>query len=443
MDEDQLDPNVTFGSFGLDPRVTKALDALGFVRPTVVQAASIPLALKGKDILAKARTGSGKTAAYAIPILHRILTEKKETDQSVLRALILVPTRELCAQLEEQFTAFTKYTRGLVKALQIGSAVSPQIEKARLSENPDILISTPARLLHHLSSDKSLLYNLSHNVRMVVIDEADIILSYGYEKDLKNIMSKIPKMYQGFLMSATLGAEMDGLKKLVLHAPAVLKLEEPETKEEDRLKQYYVEVGSEDDQYLYTYGATRLNLLPGKLLIFVNSIDRAFKLRILLERMGVKTAMLNSMLPLNSRLHTIDQFNRGTFRILIATDESLQAKQVERTRVKKEEQDEEVESDDEHDDKVDKEGGVASGEEDEEEEDALMGAEFSDDEDVLDEDSSEEEPSPKKAKAKGKGKEPEPAKGKGKRKEEKKEGRSPSPPRGRGRARRKTRRRLA
>lgn len=160
--------------------------------------------------------------------------------------------------------------------------------------------------------------NFTGSLNMIVVDEADLLLSFGFEEDTKKISKYLPKICQGFLASATLSEEVDVIKNLILHNPVILKIEESQ---ESRLTQFSAHI-KEEDKYLLQYVLIKLNLMTGKSIIFVNSIDKCFKLKLFLERFSIKSAVLNAELPQNSRFHIIQEFNKGLFNILIATDKN-------------------------------------------------------------------------------------------------------------------------
>ncbi|KAL6067853.1 putative ATP-dependent RNA helicase ddx56 [Balamuthia mandrillaris] len=320
MEEHLLDKEQSFESLGLDPRLLRAIEKkLGWDSPTLVQAEAIPLALQGKDVLAKARTGSGKTAAYSIPMLQKILDLRKQNvTEPGVRGLVLVPTRELCQQVFEHCQALTHYCSDTITLLSLSTDLPFKTQKARLSELPDVLICTP-KLLHDHLQKKTV--TLKHSLSMVVVDEADFIFSYGFEEDIRAIVEHLPTIYQAFLMSATLSEDVRNLKELMLRTPAVLKLEEQEDTTKPVLSQHSIYC-SEKDKFLMAYFMLKMKLLAGKALFFVNDIERCFRLKLFFERFSIKAAVLNSELPLNSRYNIIQQFNKGIFDYLIATDET-------------------------------------------------------------------------------------------------------------------------
>ena len=288
--------------FGLDRRLLKALSKLGFVYPTLVQSRCIPIALQGKDVLVRARTGSGKTVAFSLPLLHKLLTskdaEQSSSNSARIQCIVLVPTKELCKQTEKFMNDLIYYCRDHVSLVALADD-NVSVQQHRLKSKPDIIISTPARLVQQIKAGA---VDLSA-VRTLVIDEADLVLSFGYADDVHTITSKMPKIFQGFLMSATLSPELEKFKRVVLHNPAVLKLEE--TQSEGHLLQFYLG-STENDKFLILYVFMKLGLLQGKGLIFVNDVNKCYRLKLFLQQFFISAAVLNAEVPLNSRLHILD-----------------------------------------------------------------------------------------------------------------------------------------
>ncbi|KAI0076592.1 DEAD-domain-containing protein [Panus rudis PR-1116 ss-1] len=327
MPEERLvDSKTTFASFShlLDDRILRALADLGFARPTLVQTKAIPLALESRDILARARTGSGKTAAYCIPLVQKILHVKSsasssETPSQTTRAVILVPTRELSEQVTSHLRGLIKYCDKDVAICNVCIGTSNHLQRTILSDKPDIVIATPSKALSLLQS-KTL--SLAH-LETLVIDEADLILSYGHDEDVRQIFSGgyLPKVIQTILMSATMTEDVETLKGLALRSPVILKLEEDED-EAANLTQYSVRC-SEVDKFLLTYVILKLKLIKGKCIIFVNDVERCYRLKLFLEQFSIKSCVLNSELPLNSRYHVVQEFNKGVYDYIIASDEGV------------------------------------------------------------------------------------------------------------------------
>ncbi|PJF18873.1 hypothetical protein PSACC_01285 [Paramicrosporidium saccamoebae] len=329
---------IDFSSFELDARLTRILLRNNITKPTLIQEKAIPLALAGKDLLAKAKTGSGKTLAYLLPILQRLLTVSK----AGVRTLILVPTKELARQVAETTTSYLHYAPKELCCLNLAGEESLQLQKSMLAVHPSVLISTPSRLLPHLDSKALLLDSLD----FFVVDEADLVLSFGYTQDLERIVQEfLPKTVQTFLMSATLTGEMEKLKSLVMRNPVILKLQEAEEEDQNLLQQYVIRC-EQEDKFILMYVVLKLKLLKGKLLVFANDVERCFRLKLFLEQFGIKTCLLNPELPLQSRHHIVDEFNRGVYDIIIASDTESSA--VVPKKGKKH-------------GKTDKEGGVARG----------------------------------------------------------------------------------
>ncbi|XP_049847798.1 uncharacterized protein LOC126304670 [Schistocerca gregaria] len=311
-----FDKEVQWSQLGLDPRIERAVKKIGWSSPTLVQSKSISFALQGKDVLAKARTGSGKTAAYLIPIIQNIISLKESPNPEVcIRSLVLVPTRELCQQVSEVVGVLTRYCRHLVKCIYLASDLAVEAQKIRINSSPDIVIATPGRLVQHLEQDNIDLRNLKY----VVVDEADLVLAYGYKQDIERISQSVPKICQGFLASATLSSEASALMNLILHNPVVLKLTEC-VDSTGHLVQYFIASDSLK-RYFELYVMLKLNMVSGKTLIFVNSIKECYRLKVFLRRLSFRVAALSSDLPVNSRYSMIQQFNQGKFDLLIATDE--------------------------------------------------------------------------------------------------------------------------
>ncbi|XP_054168782.1 probable ATP-dependent RNA helicase DDX56 [Oppia nitens] len=343
-DDDQI---LEFNQMGLDSRLLRAIDGQGWHTPTLIQEKAIPLALEGNDILAKARTGTGKTAAFALPILNGLLAIKDrlsggggggiavDDDNDVngrqIRALVLCPTKELSHQITEHFKQLTTYCSREITVMDIGSGRVEDLRAIMTAETPDIVVGTPSRVLKHIEAKH--LPNLKDQLKYLVIDESDLMFSFGYEQDLTKVLNEsLPKIgCQSFLTSATLSTDVKTLKKLCLHNPVVLKLEEPELPQSDRLIQYHIEC-DEEDKFVLITSLFKLGLIRGKTIIFVRSVDRCFKLKLFLEQFGIRSCLLNSELPVTSRCHVVQQFNSGVYDIIIASDEKCCADAAQRKK---------------------------------------------------------------------------------------------------------------
>ncbi|PBP26687.1 putative ATP-dependent RNA helicase dbp9 [Diplocarpon rosae] len=307
--------HATFLALGLDSRLLQGIAKENFQTPTLVQSKAIPLALEGRDILARAKTGSGKTAAYLLPILHSILKRKLTSSTQFTSTLILVPTRELADQVLKVVETFSAFCTKDIRAVNLTQKVSDAVQRSLLADSPDIVIATPARASINLNTAAFSLENLAH----LVIDEADLVLSYGYDEDLQNVAKVMPKGVQTILMSATLTTEVETLKGLFCRNPVVLKLEEAEA-EGEGVSQFVVKC-AEDEKFLLAYVIFKLKLIKGKCIIFVGDIDRCYRLKLFLEQFGTRSCILNSELPVNSRIHVVEEFNKNVYDIIIASDE--------------------------------------------------------------------------------------------------------------------------
>ncbi|XP_022625269.1 probable ATP-dependent RNA helicase DDX56 [Seriola dumerili] len=311
------DETLQFHEMGLDDRLLKAVADLGWSQPTLIQEKAIPLALEGKDLLARARTGSGKTAAYAIPVIQRILTSKQSVREQDVRALVLVPTKELGQQVQTMMRQLTAFCSRDVRVADISGKADLSAQRPILMEKPDVVVGTPSRVLAHLNAQNLVLHS---SLETLVVDEADLLFSFGFEADLKNLLCHLPKIYQSFLMSATLTEDVQALKELLLHNPVILKLQGSQLPDSSQLQQYSIKC-EEEDKFLLIYTLLKLRLVQGKTLVFVGAVERCYRLKLFLEQFGIPACVLNSELPVHSRCHIITQFNQGFYDYIIATDE--------------------------------------------------------------------------------------------------------------------------
>ncbi|EKJ69512.1 hypothetical protein NXS19_003437 [Fusarium pseudograminearum] len=305
----------SFVDLGLDPRLLQAIAQQKFAKPTLVQRKAIPLALNGQDVLAKADCGSGKTAAYVLPLLSSILKRKATDSTAFTTALILVPTRELADQVSKAIEQFASFCAKDISTAKLTDKVSSKVQRALLSNSPDIVISTPSTAWQNVNSSALSIDKLTH----LILDEADLVLSYGYSEDLENLSRSVPKGVQVMMMSATLSDEVDTLKGIFRRDPTLLDLKEKEA-EGEGITQFVAKCG-EDEKFLLAYVIFKLKLIKGKCIIFVSDIDRCYRLKLFFEQFGIRSCILNSELPLNSRVHVVEEFNRHVYDIIIAADE--------------------------------------------------------------------------------------------------------------------------
>ena len=260
---------------------------------------------------------------------------------------MLCPSRELARQTTEVLSSLTNSCGGIIRILDIGAKDVATV-KPLLRDLPDIIVGTPGRLATHLKEGN---VDLAPSLAMLVIDEADLIFSFGFEADLRFILAKLPPIYQAVLTSATLTEDVTRLKKLVLNNPVVLKLSEPQLPDSSQLTQYVIKL-EEEDKFVLIYALFKLELIRGKSLIFVSSVDRCYKMKLFLEQFSIPCCVLNSELPVATRLHTVSQFNKGVYSVIVAADEKF----LDEATVKKVDKD--AENTKRH---KDKESGVARG----------------------------------------------------------------------------------
>ncbi|CAN9444402.1 unnamed protein product [Alternaria alternata] len=299
----------SFAELQLEPRLLRAIRDLKWASPTAVQSQAIPLALEGRDILARSGTGTGKTGAYLLPILHKTLQQKGQS-------LILAPTRELCLQIATVAKSLAQHCGQEIRVRNIAGKESEVVTKAALADKPEIVVATPARAWTNINSS-----SLSvSDIRTLVVDEGDLINGYGFAEDMENIAREIPVGVQKIVLSATLSTDVESLGSLLCTDPVVLKLADLD-KDSQKVKQYVLKV-AEDEKFLLIYAMFKLNLIKGKTIIFVGDVDRSYRVKLFLEQFAVKAIVLNSELPLASRTHIVESFNTNMYNILIASDET-------------------------------------------------------------------------------------------------------------------------
>lgn len=320
--------------YSFDARLVQAIKHEGYKSATLIQEKAIPLALQDKkDIVARAKTGSGKTAAYLIPIIQLLLEEEGNLDGN--RALILVPTKELSDQVHKVLNKLIMYCGKVIKCVNIGNTSSETVQTSLLSNSPHVIVSTPAKALTHVQKGNI----VGRDIKYLVIDEADQMISLDNQGDLEELAGLLPikKTVQAWLMSATLEEDVKTLKHSFCRNTAILKLDDDSDDGKNSLTQYYVKC-SEFDKFLLAYVIFKLNLVRGKTIIFVNDVDRCYRLKLFFEQFGIKSCVLNSQLPIASRLHIVEEFNKNVYNLVIATDETHDLSRQEKEEEEQENQ---------------------------------------------------------------------------------------------------------
>ncbi|KMZ61290.1 ATP dependent RNA helicase [Zostera marina] len=318
---------IGFEELGVDPRLVRALHKEGITMPTAVQSEGIPLILEGKDVVGRANTGSGKTYTYVLPLLQKLFSESN-SGKIGPSAIILVPTRELCQQICTVVQSLLDHCSVKLKIAKLLNDMRIEELKTELAWHPDILVSTPACISKCLSRSIIQGRSISDSLKMLVLDEGDLLLSFGYEGDIKNLIPHVSQKCQRLLMTASpsdssTGDDVEKLKKLVLQNPYILTVTE-EVNDKDcivpkSIQQFSISCKS-CDKMLHILALLKLEVILKKVLIFVNSIDMAYRLKLFLEQFSIRSAVLNAELPQNSRHHILEAFNAGIFDYLITTD---------------------------------------------------------------------------------------------------------------------------
>ena len=300
--------NDRFEDLSLSKPILQALNKEGYVKPTPIQKAAIPALLEGRDLLASAQTGTGKTAAFAVPILE-LLAE--DPDSTGLRAVVLTPTRELALQVDESFRAYGRYLKMRTAVVLGGVAYGPQI--AALKKNPDILVATPGRLLDLMQQG----YVSFEKVEMFVLDEADRMLDMGFIYDVRRITDRLPRERQTMFFSATLPPEVASLASDMLWEPARVAVAPPASVPEEMIQRaLFVSRGDKLDLLTALLGLQKIE----RALVFTRTKHRADRVVDHLMRKGVKADAIHSNKTQKARQRALAAFDTGKTRVLVATD---------------------------------------------------------------------------------------------------------------------------
>ena len=305
-----------FTGLSLHPNLLRGLRELGFTRPTPVQADAIPPALEGRDVLACAMTGSGKTAAFLLPIVQRLLEKRRGTT----RALVLVPTRELALQTVEHLNELAVHTPITGAAIYGGVGMGPQEHAFR--SGVDILVATPGRLLDHLRSA----YAKLDQIEYLVLDEADRMLDMGFLPDIRRIMRHVPAKRQTLLFSATMPAPIVALTTEILRNPATINLERRSAPAVGITQAVYP-VPSELKATLLLALLTRGDIQEA--LVFTRTKHRANRVSEFLVRGGIQAERIHGNRSQAQRTAALNGFKAGKFRVLVATDIAARGIDVE------------------------------------------------------------------------------------------------------------------
>ncbi len=310
----QQSPELTFADLGLAPEILRAITEQGYNKPTPIQAQAIPMIIQGKDIMGGAQTGTGKTAAFTLPILQRILplaSSSPSPARHPVRALMLAPTRELALQVYESVKAYTKYTPIRAMCAFGGVDIRPQIEE--LKRGVEILVATPGRLLDHVEQ-KSVSFNA---VQALVLDEADRMLDMGFIPDVTRILKMLPAQRQSLLFSATFSEEIKRLADTMLQQPVLV-----EVARRNQVSETITHRVHPVSEYHKRHLLIKL-LRSGDItqcIVFMRTKQGCSRLTRELQRAGIKADAIHGDKSQNERIKALDAFKTGETHALIATD---------------------------------------------------------------------------------------------------------------------------
>jgi len=302
-----------FDDYRIAPEIKRNLSDLGFRRPTDIQFKAIPPILNGEDVLAIAQTGTGKTAAFAIPILHRLNEQKKSRRTEFIQCVVMEPTRELALQITDVFDSIGRHTR--VKTLGVFGGVEQDPQIARLAKGIDILVATPGRMFDLVSQGHIRL----DRVQILVLDEADHMLDLGFIKDIRDLVRFLPRTRQTLFFSATIHDRIKKLAYSLVKNPIRIQIA-PDDPVARNITHSVAFIGMDDKRFFL---ARLIGENPeSKILVFVRTRVRAERVGKALERAGIQSLTIHGAKDQHERLEVMHRFREGSVKILIATDVS-------------------------------------------------------------------------------------------------------------------------
>lgn len=302
-----------FDEYNFSPEIMKGIDAMGFKRPTDIQYKAIPPILRGEDVLAIAQTGTGKTAAFAIPVLNLLQKQKENARRADgVKCIVLVPTHELALQIEEVFNSISQFTN--LNVLAIFGGVEQDYQINELEHGIDVLIATPGRMFDLISQG----HLRVHRVETLVLDEADLMLDLGFLKDIRDLTAKLPMRRQTLFFSATINNKIKKLAYLIINQNAIrikISPKDPVTKNVEHAVAF-IEM---DDKRFFLERIINENP-DSKILVFVRTKVRAERVSSAMLRVGISSLTIHSDREQHERSNILEQFKKGEERVLIATD---------------------------------------------------------------------------------------------------------------------------
>ncbi|MBC7468204.1 MAG: DEAD/DEAH box helicase [Ramlibacter sp.] len=304
----------SFSNLSLAEPLSRAVAEMGYESMTPIQAQAIPVVLTGKDVMGAAQTGTGKTAAFSLPLLQRLLKHENTSTSPArhpVRALVLLPTRELADQVAQQVKLYAKYTNLRSAVVFGGMDMKPQT--LELKRGVEVLVATPGRLLDHIEAKNAVL----NQVEYVVLDEADRMLDIGFLPDLQRILSYLPKQRTTLLFSATFSPEIRRLANSYLNDPVTIEVAQPNATA-STVEQHFYSVNDDDKRRALRQIVRQRGL--NQAFVFVNSKLGCARLARSLEREGMKTTALHGDKSQDERLKALEAFKKGEVDLLVATD---------------------------------------------------------------------------------------------------------------------------
>ena len=308
-----------FSNYPISDEVKRGIVGLGFKKPTDIQFKSIPSILKGEDVLGIAQTGTGKTAAFAIPLVHKVQTSSIKGRKDGVRCLIMVPTRELAQQIQGVFNKIAKYTTVKTYAITGGVDQDPQIDK--LDKGVDILITTPGRMFDLISQG----YLSLHRVNTLVLDEADRMLDLGFYKDIQDVLKRLPKKRQTLFFSATINSKIKKLAYSLVNNAIRIQIspKDPVSKNVN----HFISSIEMDDKRFFLENLIHKNE-DKKIMVFVRTQVRAERVSAAMERVGIDSLIIHGGKEQKERNQALKKFKEGEVNLLIATDVSARGVDV-------------------------------------------------------------------------------------------------------------------
>lgn len=306
---------VLFASFNLSPALQKGLAENEYLYATPIQGATIPLILKGKDVLGQAKTGTGKTAAFGIPILHTL-----HEDTRHVHALVIVPTRELALQVRDELENIGKHTHARIVAVFGGSSMN--VQASQLKNGATVVVGTPGRMMDFMRQGVLRMDRL----KMVVLDEADKMLDMGFKDDIETILSQLPAQKQTLLFSATMPGTIRSLAKKYLKDPTEVNLSE-DTLTVEGITQYYLNVDPKERVRMLAGLVKHFKVQKG--MVFCQTKRTVDWLEHQLQRFGIASAKIHGDLPQAKRQHYLQAFEQGQYSLLIATNVAARGIHIE------------------------------------------------------------------------------------------------------------------